>query len=42
MLISVESMPRENFTIAVSVQGDTGALLIQWDTFVWRVAVKAN
>jgi hypothetical protein len=42
MLVSAESMPEENFTIAVSVQGDTGDLLIQWDRFVWRVAVKTN
>jgi hypothetical protein len=42
MLVSAESTPRENFTIAVSGRGDTGEFLIQWDTFVWRVPVKAN
>jgi hypothetical protein len=42
MLVSADSTPREAFTITVNVQGNSGELLIQWDTFVWRVPVKAN
>ena len=42
MLVTAESTPRENFTIVVSGQGDAAELRIQWDTFVWRVAVKVN
>jgi hypothetical protein len=40
--VSVESTPRENFSIVVTGQGNTGELRIQWDTFVWRVALKVN
>jgi hypothetical protein len=42
MRVSVESAPGENFTIAVSGEGGTDELVIQWDRFVWRVPVKAN
>jgi hypothetical protein len=42
MAVSADSSPRENFTILVTDEGGTGELRMQWDTFVWRVTVKAG
>jgi hypothetical protein len=42
MVVSAESAPRENFSIVITGQGDSRALRIQWDTFVWSIAVKAG
>jgi hypothetical protein len=40
--VSTAVTPRENFSIEVSGEGTTGQLRIQWDTFVWSVAVSAR
>lgn len=42
MQVSAEASPRENFAILVIGQGDSAELVMQWDTFVWRVPVKVK
>jgi hypothetical protein len=42
MRVTSAATPRENFTIDVSGQVNTGELRIHWDTFVWIVAISGR
>jgi Protein of unknown function (DUF2911) len=42
MQSSTAPAPRENFAINISGAGNTGALRISWDAFVWSVPITAK